>query len=100
MLKWKNNNMLKVEFDKKAKQDLSSIMNYIFDDNPQASVAVLQKIRKSISQIAIFPYIGKTHNDRLREFIESKYKYRIIYQVDEKEAILYIVAIFKHKNTY
>jgi hypothetical protein len=46
-----------------------------------------------------FPYLWKWNNS-LREFVETKYRFRIIYQVNEGEQTISIIAIFKNKNTF
>jgi hypothetical protein len=46
-----------------------------------------------------FPYLWKWDNS-LREFVETKYKFRIIYSVNEEEQIITVIAVFKNKNIF
>ncbi|MCH2188706.1 type II toxin-antitoxin system RelE/ParE family toxin [Candidatus Gracilibacteria bacterium] len=92
--------MFKIKYTKQAKNNIRNIFGYIAGDNLIVATQTLQKIYSSISHIQIFPYIGKQYNIYLREFIESKYKFRIIYQVDESNSQIIILDVLKYRNTF
>lgn len=92
--------MFKIKYTRESKNNLGDIFHYIAADNIISAVNVLQKIHTTISQIKLFPYIWKNRNGKMREFVETKYRFRIIYHIDEEEEIIYIDSIFKNKNTY
>ncbi len=61
---------------------------------------VIMKILYTISNLTYFPNLWKSRDDWLREIIEWKYWFRIIYEVVEKENMIYIIAIFKNKSDW
>lgn len=91
--------MFNIELQKLAYEDLDLIFWYISDDNKIIAVQVIQKINKSIQNLKTFPYLWKK-SGILREFVESKYKFRIIYNVNEDKKIITIISIFKNKNNF
>ncbi len=82
--------MYELKILKSAQRDMKSIK----DKN------ILYRIHKAILSLKHSPYIGK----KLRGF-DSLYririgKFRIIYKIDEKEKVIYIVLIDKRSRVY
>lgn len=90
--------MLNLEFQELADIDLDFIFHFIADQDRLMAVKVIQKIYKTISNLKTFPYMGKINSFGLREIVEPKYKFRIIYEVNWDT--IFIVSIFKNKNTF
>ena len=68
-----------------AERDLIDIFEYIKKDNPPAAISQLDKFHKSISQLALHPYLGAVPNDeRLR-----KLGYRLL--IVDKYLVFYVV---------
>jgi toxin ParE1/3/4 len=88
--------MHRVIFQERAKRWLYEIFWYINPDNSLAAVNVIQKIFDTIENLKIFPYLWKEMNILwIREIVEPKYKFRIIYLLREEE--IQILAILNTK---
>ncbi|MDD5197447.1 MAG: type II toxin-antitoxin system RelE/ParE family toxin [Candidatus Gracilibacteria bacterium] len=90
--------MLKILYSHKVKQDLKSISDFIAQDSPIYSIKTVQSIQKTIALLSEFPYIGKTIDGSIREVIETKYRYKIVYEVS-KIAVT-ILSVYKYQNTW
>ncbi len=68
-----------------AEKDLIDIFEYIKKDNPSAAISQLEKLDKSVSQLALNPFLGVTPKDeRLK-----KLGYRIL--IVDKYLVFYVV---------
>lgn len=68
-----------------AENDLIDIVEYIKKDNPTAAISQLEKLDKSISQLALNPYLGVIPKDeRLK-----KLGYRML--IVNKYLVFYVV---------
>ncbi len=90
--------MLNLEFQELADENLDFIFSYIADDNYQMAVKVIEKINNTIQLLKRFPYLWKQNFWSIREIVESKYKFRILYKI--KWNTVYIISIFKNKNIF
>lgn len=89
--------MYKIIFSETANRDLWEISSYISKDSPLYANKVVDKIILTVSNLSVFPLLWKSDNDdNLREIIEPRYGFRIIYQIIWKT--IYILAIFKYKD--
>ncbi len=88
--------MLNLEFQESTLEQIEGIFSFVAQDNPVSAVDVIQRIYHTIENLRVFPYLGKTDSGILREIIEPRYKFRIIYLV--RDNTIYIVSIFKHQN--
>ncbi|MFA6090606.1 MAG: type II toxin-antitoxin system RelE/ParE family toxin [Candidatus Gracilibacteria bacterium] len=89
--------MYKIIFSETASRDLGEINSYISKDSPLYANKVVDKIILTISNLSVFPFLGKSDSDdNLREISEPRYGFRIIYQIIGKA--IYILAIFKYKD--
>ena len=91
----------KVYNDQAAELDIYQINNYIKYKlyNPIAANNITNGLRKSISILRQFPYIGKIYNqenDSIRFIIYKKYL--IFYEIQEKERIVIIKTIIYGKR--
>ncbi len=90
--------MLRVEFSKKASLEYFEIWEYIAQDNLFYANEILNKIDNSIDKILLFPFIWKEIDKWIRMIVEPNYKIKIVYKI--KENSIYILSIFKYKNTW
>ena len=90
--------MYKIKILRKAENNLIETFNYISLDNTNYAKIVLDSIKKSINYLSKYPFLWKKIDDNLRQIVEPKYKFKIIYKVSKN--IIYIVAVFKNKNSW
>jgi len=90
--------MLKLKFSNKASLEYIEIWEYIAQDNLFYANDVLNKIDNSIDTIMLFPFIWKEISAWIRLIVEPNYKFKIVYQI--KEDYIYILSIFKYKNSW
>lgn len=90
--------MFNIVYTKKVKQDLESINDFISKDNPINSIKTINSIIKTIEILSDFPYIWKEVEQNIRELVESNYKYKIVYQVNNNNII--ILSVYKYKNNW
>ncbi len=75
--------MYKIIFTPYSLGDISFIQSYIWE----YSQIVLLKIFHTISHLSYFSKIWFVRKDWYSEIIDSKYKFRIIYKIDERNKI-------------
>ena len=86
----------KITWASGAHSDFRKILEYISDDNPEASVRVGEAIMARINQLKSQPRMGSripeepTHESR--QLVQGNY--RIIYQVDESSRCIDIIRIW------
>jgi len=90
--------MFKIKYSKRVKNDLKVISDFISMDNPIYSIQIIYSITKTIDMLEDFPYIWKEIEKNIRELIESKYKYKIVYQIDNNT--ITILSVYKYKNSW
>ncbi|MDP2090888.1 MAG: type II toxin-antitoxin system RelE/ParE family toxin [Candidatus Gracilibacteria bacterium] len=90
--------MFNVEFSNEANLEYISIGEYIAKDNLFFANEVLNRIDSSIETILMFPMIGKEIDKGIRMIVEPIYKYKIVYEV--RIDTIYVLSIFKYKNTW
>ena len=87
---------MKIKYTTLAKQNLLDIKNYIKQDNLTIANKFLQKMKKSIENITIFPYkYRKSYyydNENIRDMVFKSYT--IIYRVNEEKDMIEILEIF------
>ena len=81
---------------KRADENLDDIYDYISNDNYFYPIKVINHIHYTIWYLKDFPYLWKPSFWDLREFVETKYKFRILYKVNENEKYVTIISIFKN----
>ncbi|OIP54412.1 hypothetical protein AUK10_00885 [Candidatus Gracilibacteria bacterium CG2_30_37_12] len=90
--------MYKVKLLKGAEKNLIETFNYISLDNPYYVKIVLDEIKKSVDYLKEYPFLGREIEDGVRQLVEAKYKFKIIYKVTGP--IVSVIAIFKNKNSW
>lgn len=90
--------MFNVEFSNEANLEYISIWEYIAKDNLFFANEVLNRIDSSIETILMFPMIWKEIDKGIRMIVEPIYKYKIVYEV--RIDTIYVLSIFKYKNTW
>jgi toxin ParE1/3/4 len=88
----------RIVWSRRAAQDLQSITDYIAADSPAYAGIVLKTIVNQTGILARFPQAGRKvpefDDETIRELIV--YSYRIIYRVQQNEAL--IVAVIHGKR--
>jgi toxin ParE1/3/4 len=88
----------RIVWSQRAAKDLESITDYIAADSPTYAGTVLKNIVKQTRILARFPQAGRMvpeyDDENLRELIV--YNYRIIYRLQQDEAL--IVAVIHGKR--
>jgi plasmid stabilization system protein ParE len=73
---------MKVRYSKRAVADLFDIADYIRERDPRAAEAVEKRVRASIGQLQMFPFIGRPTDDpSIRMFPVVRYPYLVFYEV-------------------
>lgn len=77
--------MYRIEYSERAIIDLNDIYNYIYYDlvNPIVAIRFRKQIPKSISNLQIFPYMGKRYNQTKLRYIYFK-NYLILYTINNQ----------------
>ncbi|MDR1754457.1 MAG: type II toxin-antitoxin system RelE/ParE family toxin [Eubacterium sp.] len=96
----------KLKFSKEAEKDLYDLFAYISNDlkAPQSANKLLAKIEKDICNLTIQPFMcpicqaAPLYEMSYRKLIIKKHI--VIYCVDEKAKIVYIVRIFNGRQNY
>ncbi|MDD2871621.1 MAG: type II toxin-antitoxin system RelE/ParE family toxin [Candidatus Gracilibacteria bacterium] len=81
-----------------ARQNILEVVNYIAQDNLFYANKVQEYIKKSILLLSDFPYIGKELDLIYRQIVESKYKFKIVYKLENE--IIYIVAVYREQEKW
>jgi toxin ParE1/3/4 len=88
----------RIVWSRRAAQDLDSITNYIAGDSPAYASVVLKSIVHQTRILEHFPQAGRKvpefDDENIRELV--LYSYRIIYRLQEDEAL--IVAVIHGKR--
>jgi plasmid stabilization system protein ParE len=84
---------VKVRYRPRAEQDLVNIADYLRAQNPRAAERVGASIRRTIGIVARFPQLGVSVDTGVRRVVESRYGYRIYFEVDSASNELTIVTI-------
>ncbi|NQT25867.1 type II toxin-antitoxin system RelE/ParE family toxin [candidate division KSB1 bacterium] len=91
---------MKLVISSSAKLDLSEIVRYIADDNPQAARQWMQSVVDKIQKLSSFPDLGRVvpeySDDSIREIIEGQY--RIVYKINNKDDTICIIVIHHSKR--
>jgi len=81
---------MKVCYSRRAVADLIGIADYVRERNPRAAEAIEQRIRASIVQLEMFPFIGRQTDDQnIRMFPIVRYPYLVFYEVVGDETIVH-----------
>lgn len=87
-----------------ARKDLTDIIEYIQEDNPNAALKFLNQIEDTISKLEDFPYMGATPKDTLLQYksylILVIQSYLVFYVVKEKTLEVEIRRIIHGKRKY
>lgn len=90
--------MHKIIYRKQAKEDFQDIFSFIAEDSPEYAGKVIFEIKNTIGNLWYFPYLWKKYWKTNRMIINSKYKYKIMYMIENEN--IYILTIFKFQNIY
>lgn len=90
--------MYNILYTLKSEDNLKEIFKYISNDNKFYAAKVIYSIKETIDILKIFPLAWKYIDLEFKMIVESKYKYKIIYNI--KWSDIYILSIFKYKNSW
>jgi plasmid stabilization system protein ParE len=90
--------MHKIIITDDALENLADIWNYIALDNLFYAQKVNNDILQSINILETFPYIWKEFESWLYQIVNPKYKFKIVYQVEEK--MILVLAIFREQDNW
>ncbi len=77
---------MKIVFTKPALVELEAIFSYISERNPTAAIAVVERIERTVSQLAHFPLAGHPkYKPGVRMIPLRRYPYLIFYKVEATE---------------
>jgi len=90
----------KIFYNKRFKNDLKDILNYIRKDKKSSAENFKKELKKKIEDITLFPYKHRKSiyfdNENIRDLI---YKgYIIPYVIEENK--IFILGIIKYKNDF
>ena len=90
---------MKVSYSREAIGDLIRLREFVATKNPQAAQKIARSIKKGISQLKTFPYLGvevelAPNPEIIRDLIIGNYIAR--YLVHSKQ--IYILRIWHHKE--
>lgn len=87
-----------------ARKDLTDIIEYIQEDNPNAALKFLNQIEYTISKLEDFPYMRATPKDTLLQYKSYRIlviqSYLVFYVVKEKTLEVEIRRIIHGKRKY
>lgn len=90
--------MFRLVLSQKVKNDFINISDFISKDNPIYAIKTINSIIETIDLLLLFPFIWKDLGDDLREIVESKYKYKIVYKIDDN--IITVLSVYKYQNSW
>ncbi len=90
---------MKLSYSREAIGDLIRLREFIATKNPEAATKIAKSIRKGISQLKTFPYLGveveqAPNPEVIRDLIIGKYIVR--YLIHAKQ--IYILRVWQHKE--
>jgi len=88
--------MLKIIYSDESEENLTEIINFISIWSPKNALIVIWNIINTISNLSIFPELWKVDFWRIRILVDSKYWYRISYEIYEN--FILILSIYKNKR--
>ena len=74
--------MYNIFYTPKSEDNLIEIFWYISEDNKFHAAKVITSIKNTIGILKLFPYSWKVLFNDTRMIIDSHYKYKIVYKVD------------------
>ena len=91
--------MYGIDYSERAIIDLNDIYNYIYYElvNPIAAMRFRNQIPRSISNLKIFPFMGKRYNQTESRFIYFK-NYLILYSINNQR--VEIQRIFHKRQNF
>jgi toxin ParE1/3/4 len=76
---------MRIEYSRRALQQLASIFEYLAGRSPAAAQSVRTSVRSTIARLEELPLLGKlTDEADVHVLIEPEYLYRVFYRVEEE----------------
>ena len=78
-----------LRYARRALHDLETIHTYISKHNPEAAWVVASFIRRSVHNLAQWPYSGRaTEEDNVRRLVVTNYPYVVYYFVKRNDVVI------------
>ncbi|HEB63120.1 MAG TPA: type II toxin-antitoxin system RelE/ParE family toxin [Gammaproteobacteria bacterium] len=90
---------MKLSYSREAISDLMRLKKFIATKNPEAAQKIAKSLRKGISQLKIFPYLGveveqAPNPEMIRDLMIGNYIARYLIQAKQ----IYILRVWHHKK--
>ncbi len=81
---------MRLRYTPRARADLQDISAYIRERSPSAARAVIAAIRRTVSGLASFPYLGRRTDSDAETYVLSvgRYPYLVFYWVVGREVLI------------
>ena len=87
---------MKLRFTRRAVDNIVELADYIRARNPDAAEAVRTAIYNSLTNLLLFPKVGRLQTtEGVRKLVTRKYSYLIYYTVDEVAEEIIVLSV-KH----
>ena len=87
---------MKLRFARRAIDNIAELADYIRARNPEAAEAVRTAIYDSLTNLLLFPNVGRLQTtEGVRKLVTVKYSYLIYYTVDEVSEEIIVLSV-KH----
>ncbi|MES1200147.1 MAG: type II toxin-antitoxin system RelE/ParE family toxin [Pseudomonadota bacterium] len=86
--------MKRVQWDRRANEDLKAIAAYIAKESPRSARRVIEYIRNTALLLEASPELGRATDDGTREFVLTRYRYVLVYEIAGDEVC--VLAVFHH----
>lgn len=87
---------MKLRFTRRAVDNIVELADYIRARNPEAAEAVRAAIYNSLTNLLLFPNVGRLQTtEGVRKLVTRKYSYLIYYTVDEVAEEIIVLSV-KH----
>ena len=85
--------MFDVVFLPRAVKDIEEASDYYFSKNEELEEKFLMSIEKAVQNLKQTPFLQIRYND-YRYITTKKFPYILVYHVDEKKKIVYVLSVF------
>ena len=93
--------MVRIVFAPKALQDLQRLTDFLLESDKNAALSTIELIESAIQILALHPFVGRSCDMHMREFIISRGKsgYVAMYSFDERKNAVLICSIRHQKES-
>ena len=92
--------MYKLEFEKRFILKMEEIINYISVDNYEKAMEVKDFIFDYVKILQYYPLMWIKLDNTYRQIVLPKYKYKIVYEIDEKNKVVLLYSIWREQKMF